>query len=197
LTSIPYKLVSILIPIRNEAKYIRSCLEHIYAQQDLTVSVEIIVADGMSSDCSREIIKEMQDDHPNLFLIDNPGKIVSTGLNLALKIAKGDIIIRIDGHCLIDPDYISKCVKHLTEQEIDGVGGPMTTIGETSLSETIAIAMSSKFGVGNSAFRTLTGKSMLVDTVPFPAYTHQIINRIGLFDEELIRNQDDEYNYRI
>jgi glycosyltransferase involved in cell wall biosynthesis len=163
----------------------------------VTVPFEVIVADGMSIDRTRKIILQMQREYPNLILIDNTRKIVPTGMNLALKIARGDIIMRVDGHCVIAPDYLSKCMQHLVEEEIDGVGGSITTIGETPLSETIAIAMSSKFGVGNSAFRTITGKTMLVDTVPFPAYTRKIIKRVGLYDEELIRDQDDEYNYRI
>ena len=136
-------------------------------------------------------------DFPHLVLIDNPGKIVATGLNLATRRAAGEILIRVDGHCIIAPDYVSKCVEHLSRDGVDGVGGPMETIGETPLAQTIALAMSSAFGVGNSAFRTTTGKTMLADTVPFPAYTKAIVEKVGPYDEELVRNQDDEYNYRI
>ena len=156
-----------------------------------------MVADGMSTDQTRDIIYMYQQTYPQIYLIDNPSKIVPTGMNLALRYAKGDIIIRVDGHCIIAPDYVSKCLEHLSENNIDGVGGPMETIGETQLAETIALAMSSPFGVGNSAFRTTTGYKMSVDTVPFPAYTKAIIEKAGLYDEELVRNQDDEYNYRI
>jgi hypothetical protein len=130
-------------------------------------------------------------------MLDNPGKIVPTGMNIALRQARGEVIIRVDGHCVIAPNYVSNCVKHLQEDGIHGVGGPMESIGETFVAKAIAIAMSSKFGVGNSAFRTTSGKSILVDTVPFPAYTREVIEQAGLYDEELIRNQDDEYNYRI
>ena len=98
---------------------------------------------------------------------------------------------------MIADNYVSNCVKHLLEDKVDGVGGPMRTIGEDHISAVIAAAMSSKFGVGGSTFRTEVGKTMLVDTVPFPAYTRSIIDKVGLYDEELIRNQDDEYNYRI
>jgi len=165
--------------------------------QDYTGPIEILIADGMSTDSTRMIIGEYQRQQMNIHLIDNPGKIVPTGMNAALRMAKGDIVIRVDGHCIIAPDYVSNCVYHLLNAEIDGVGGPMQTIGETPISETIAIAMSSQFGVGNSAFRTLSGRTILADTVPFPAYTRSIIERVGLYDEELVRNQDDEYNYRI
>jgi len=188
--------VSIILPIRNESKTIRECMDSILTQ-DYTGPIEILIADGMSTDSTRMIIGEYQRQQMNIHLIDNPGKIVPTGMNAALRMAKGDIVIRVDGHCIIAPDYVSNCVYHLLNAEIDGVGGPMQTIGETPISETIAIAMSSQFGVGNSAFRTLSGRTILADTVPFPAYTRSIIERVGLYDEELVRNQDDEYNYRI
>jgi succinoglycan biosynthesis protein ExoA len=139
----------------------------------------------------------MQTQHPNIRLIDNPGKIVPKGLNIALEQAQGEIIVRVDGHCLIRPDYIRHCVGYLTSENIVGVGGPMETIGETRISQAIALAMSSPFGVGGSAFRTVRDRKMSVDTVAFPAYRHETIREAGMFDEELVRNQDDEYNYRL
>lgn len=189
--------VSIILPIRNEGKYLSRCLTKVFSQNYPGERIEVIVVDGMSSDTTQEIICSFQQDHHNLKKIENEGKIVSKGMNAALGIAKGDIIIRVDGHCEISPEYVRNCVKHLLEDDVDGIGGSMNTIGETPLSDTIAIAMSSTFGVGGSAFRTLSGKTRLVDTVPFPAYTRQIIQKVGAYDEELIRNQDDEYNYRI
>ncbi len=189
--------ISIILPVRNEENYIGPCLDQIFNQEGLDHNFEVIVADGMSTDQTREIIRKYQAVHPNLFLIDNPGKIVPTGMNAALRQAKGGIIIRVDGHCEIAPDYVSMCVKHIHENKVEGVGGPMQTIGETPFSETIAVAMSSTFGVGGSAFRTVSGRTMLSDSVPFPAYTREIIEKVGLYDEELVRNQDDEYNYRI
>ncbi len=189
--------ISILLPVRNEAKFILSCLDHIFQQEGIEGDFEVIIADGMSTDNTREIIHAFQVVNPNLILIDNPGKIVPTGLNLAIRQAKGDVIIRVDGHCEIAKDYVKNCIVHLTHDHVDGVGGPMQTIGETPFSKTIAIAMSSRFGVGGSAFRTTSGKTKITDSVPFPAYTRGIIERVGLYDEELVRNQDDEYNYRI
>jgi len=195
MTETPF--VSIILPVRNEAGFIRQSLDSILQQDYPAEQTEILVVDGLSTDDTREIIQQYQLEHTNLFLIDNPGRIVPTGMNLALRQAKGEIIIRVDGHCIIAPDYVSKCVQYLSTGEVDGVGGPMKSIGETPLSETIAVGMSSPFGVGNSAFRTIIGKTMLVDSVPFPAYTRSIIEKVGLYDEELVRNQDDEYNYRI
>ncbi|HMN61043.1 MAG TPA: glycosyltransferase family 2 protein, partial [Anaerolinea sp.] len=190
-------IVSIILPVRNEEKYIGPCLDQVFNQVGFDGPVEVIVADGMSTDRTREIVRQYQEKHPNLILVDNPGKIVPIGMNLALRQANGEIIIRVDGHCIIAQDYLQNCVNHLLQDGVDGVGVPMQTIAENHLSEVIAIAMSSIFGVGNSAFRTTNDKTMLVDSVPFPAYTRAIIQKAGPYDEELVRNQDDEYNYRI
>lgn len=190
-------LVTIILPVRNEGKYLPRCLEAVFAQDYPAELTEVIVADGMSTDQTQTIIKHFQNLHPNLLLIENPAKIVPPGLNQAICRAKGDIIIRVDGHCVIAPDYVRHCVDHLMHSGVDGVGGSMTTVGEDPLSATIALSMSSSFGVGGASFRTLTGKTMLTDTVPFAAYKMTLIQTVGLYDEELVRNQDDEYNYRI
>ena len=190
-------LVSVLIPIRNESRYIDRCIQAVLHQDYPSNKIEILIADGMSDDATRSVIKEIQDNHSNVQSFQNPGKIVPTGMNILIPQAKGEILIRVDGHCVIAPDYVSNCVRHLEERDVDGVGGPMRSIGEDLVSQVTALAMSSKFGVGNSSFRTETGQTKLADTVPFPAYTREIIQKVGLYDEELVRNQDDEYNYRI
>jgi len=189
--------VSIIMPVRNEEAYITRSLGAVLSQDYPKDLIEVYVVDGMSVDQTRRIVTGFQSDHPNVKLLDNPGKIVSKGLNIALNYAKGEIIIRVDGHCEIAPDYVSKCVKYINQDQVDCVGGPIATVGETHLAKAIATAMSSRFGVGNSAFRTIKDKSMLVDTVPFPAYKREAIEKTGRFDEELVRNQDDEYNYRL
>lgn len=190
-------MISILLPIRNEANFIRKCLDAILQQSVSVGQIEVIIADGMSEDGTREIIREYQRLIPQIFLINNEKRIVSSGLNAAIRFSKGEFIIRVDGHCIIDKDYVKNCVHHLRNDGVDGVGGPMQTIGETELSNTIALAMSSRFGVGNSAFRTTDIEVMNVDTIAFPAYKREIIKKVGFYDEELVRNQDDEYNYRI
>src|SRR6266496_70144 len=189
--------VSVLMPVRNEASFIERSLRAVLSQDYPGDRMEVIVADGMSTDVTREVIDALRRHHPNLSLVDNPGKIVATGLNAALPLAKGEIIIRVDGHCEIATDYVRHCVRHLTEDRVDCVGGPLETIGETYTAEAIAAAMSSRFGVGGSAFRVGAQDAQFADTVAFPAYTHKTIQRAGLFDEELVRNQDDEYNYRV
>jgi glycosyltransferase involved in cell wall biosynthesis len=191
--------VTLILPIRNESAYIGHALTAILKQDYPADCMETLIVDGMSIDDTRSLIHNFSKEHPALHIriLDNPHGIVPTGMNIALRQAKGEIVIRVDGHCLIAPDYISKCVDHLKKNMVDGVGGPMESIGETKIAKAIALGMSSPFGVGNSAFRTTSGRNMIVDTVPFPAYTWEVIKRAGFYDEELVRNQDDEYNYRI
>jgi succinoglycan biosynthesis protein ExoA len=191
------RTVTVVMPIRNEAGYIRDSLLSVLNQDYPKEQMEILVIDGFSNDGTREIVKEFQQSHPYIRLLDNPGKIVPTGLNIALQQAKGEIVVRVDGHCQIREDYVRHCVDYLVKGDVQGVGGPMETIGETDIAQGIALAMSSPFGVGGSAFRTVKDRTMLVDSVAFAAYTMETIRKNGLYDEELVRNQDDEYNYRL
>ncbi len=196
-TTAQLPFVSIVMPVRNEAAHIRRSLQAVLAQDYPAECMEVIVADGGSTDGTRRVIGQLQAQLPRLRLIDNPGKFVSAGLNLAIAQARGEIIVRVDGHCEIAPDYVRRCVSHLQREDIGGVGGSVETIGESPLAQSIAVAMSTPFGVGGSAFRTLKERTLFVDTVPFPAYTRLTLAHAGPYDEELVRNQDDEYNYRL
>jgi glycosyltransferase involved in cell wall biosynthesis len=199
--------VSIVMPVRNEAGFIARSVGCALNQDYPGDRFEVIVADGRSTDDTWKIVESLQSAHPNLKLVANPGGIASTGLNVAIGAARGEIIVRVDGHCEIGADYVRRCVEHLQNGGVDGVGGPIETVGETTTAKAIAAAMSSTFGVGGSAFRTIRGRTikgrtirdltMLADTAPFPAYTRAAIERAGPYDEELVRNQDDEYNYRL
>lgn len=193
----PLPLVTVIMPVRNEGAYIDASLAAVLAQDYPPDRIEILVADGRSTDGTAEVVRRLQDRHPNLRLIDNPGRIVPTGMNLALREARGDILVRVDGHCEVRPDYVRRCVEHLQRDAVDGVGGPIETIGETPLARIIALGMSARFGVGGSTFRTVSDRTMPADTIPFPAYRRAAVERAGLYDEELVRNQDDEYNYRL
>jgi succinoglycan biosynthesis protein ExoA len=190
-------LVSVILPIRNEAQYIARSLGAVLTQNYPADRMEVMVVDGMSTDGTREIVESMRAGSPRVHLIDNTRRIAPTALNAAIARARGEILVRVDGHCEIERDYVSRCVEHLRNDGVDGVGGPLQTIGESFVARCVAVAMSSTFGVGDSAFRTVSNKTMLVDTVAFPAYTRDVIERVGFFDEELVRNQDDEYNYRL
>jgi glycosyltransferase involved in cell wall biosynthesis len=189
--------VTVIMPVRNEAEYIRRSLCAVLNQDYPRESLEVIVSDGLSTDGTREIVRLFQATHSNLRLIDNPGKIAPTGLNAALRECNGEIVVRVDGHCEVSPDYVSCCVQLLRTQGVDGVGGPIETIGQTRQARAIALAMSTPFGVGGVAFRTIKDREVDADTVPFPAYSRTAMKKVGLFDEELVRNQDDEYNYRL
>lgn len=190
--------VSIIMPVYNEGSFIHRSLGAILKQTYPKELMEIIVADGMSSDNTRDIIAQIKaDTEISIEIVDNPERIAPTGLNHAIARAKGEIIVRVDGHCEIEPDYVENCVKHLQMNRAEGVGGPIETIGETLQAEAIAIAMSSAFGVGGSAFRTVNDREMYVDTVAFPGYKRETLRKVGRFNEELVRNQDDEFNYRL
>jgi glycosyltransferase involved in cell wall biosynthesis len=185
------------MPVRNEAKFIERSVCSVLAQDYPGDRMEVLIADGSSDDSTREIIGGLQPQHTPPKIVDNPGQIVATGLNAALREAKGEIIVRVDGHCEIAPDYVRCCVAHLLNDDVEAVGGPVETVGESYVARAIALAMSSWFGVGGSAFRVANPRTQFTDTVAFPAYTRAVIDRAGPYDEELVRNQDDEYNYRL
>ena len=189
--------VSLIMPVRNEGKFNTECLDAVMGQDYPPDRLEVFIVDGMSTDSTPGIVRSYEGRQIPLRLLENPGKIVPKGMNVALAETKGEIIVRVDGHCKIAPDYVSRCVDQIRPDHVDGVGGPVRTMGGTGTARVIALAMSSPFGVGGSAFRTVTDRTMLADTVPFPAYTRSIIDRAGPYDEELVRNQDDEYNYRL
>lgn len=190
--------VSVIMPVRNEAEFIGRSLKAVFGQKYPHSRMEIIIADGISTDGTRDLIEEHlgKVDIP-MRIIDNPDQIAPAGLNRAIAVSRGSIIIRVDGHCEIDDDYVSYCVYYLQSGKADGVGGPIETVAETRESEAIAVAMSSSFGVGGSAFRTVKDRELEVDTVAFPGYRREVFERIGGFNQELVRNQDDEFNYRL
>ena len=189
-------MISVIFPIRNEKQYIASSLDSILNQAQNS-PIEILIADGMSTDGTRKIIKEYQKYNSSIHILDNPEKVVSTGFNRALSIAKGKVIIRVDGHAIVKPNYIDQCLKVLEKTNADCVGGPILNSSDGVIGNSINIAQSSKFGVGGVAFRRKIKKGQFVDTLAFGAYKRDVFKRIGGYDQELIRNQDDEFNYRL
>jgi len=190
----PY--VSILVPCRNEATGIASCVRSILAQESPAGGFEVIVADGMSDDGSRTILARLARDEPRLRVIDNPGHIVSTGLNTALAVARGDVIVRMDAHTEYAPDYLRQCVAVLQETQADNVGGPWVARGKGFVGEAIARVFHSSFAVGGARGHDLDYEGR-VDTVYLGCWPRAVFDRIGRFDEELVRNQDDEFNLRL
>ena len=132
----------------------------------------------------------------NIKIIDNPGLIVPTGFNAAIRAANGEILIRIDGHTTIAPDYVSQCVETLQRTGADNVGGRMNANGTTPFGRTVALSTSSPFGVGGARFH-YSDQEEWVDTVYMGAWPSRVFEQIGGFDEELVRDQDDEFNYRL
>lgn len=190
--------VSVVVPIRNEEAYIHACLTSLLQQTYPKEQYEVIVLDGRSSDRSREIVEGLCRQHENLRCLDNPAAIVPVAMNLGIKNAKGDIIIRADGHTLYPSDYLEKCVEYLEKTRADNVGGPILTVPTDSsfTARLVAAVLSNPFGVGDSRFRT-TSVEGYVDTVPFGAFRRELFDRIGLYNEKLVRNQDVDLNARI
>ncbi len=191
--------VSVVIPVRNEARYIEACLRSLLHGGYPAARLEIILADGMSSDGTREsITRVMAETAVPIRVIDNPRGTIPCALNLAIAEARGEIIIRADAHARYPPDYVARCVRTLRRRGADNVGGPVTTEpgADTVMARAIALALSHPFGVGNSAFRTAK-TAREADTVPFGCFPASVFRRIGLFDERLWRNEDYEYNRRL
>lgn len=191
--------VSVIIPCRNEEGFIGRCINSILKQDYPMKDIEILVVDGRSDDKTREIVSEIAGKYPFIKLLDNEKKIVPTALNTGIKNARGEIIIRMDAHSIYAHDYISKSVKYLKEYDCDNVGGIWITKpgSDTVIARSIALALSHPFGVGNAYYRIGSPEPRFVDTVPFGCYKREVFQKIGLFDEDLVRNQDDEFNMRL
>lgn len=189
--------VTVVIPIRNESGFIAECVQSILANQYPTDRLEVLVVDGLSDDGTREIIRKMMTSDPRIHLLDNPEKTVPYAMNRAIAASCGDIIIRVDGHAEVAPDFVVNSVKVLLQRpECWCAGGAIETVNDTLTGQVIAAAMSSPVGVGNARFR-LGDYEGYVDTIAFGAYWRWVFDRIGNFDEELVRNQDDELNARL
>ena len=192
-------LISILIPCRNEKKYIRGCLNSILQQDYPKEKMEVLVMDGISEDGTRKIIEDYGKKHPFIRAIDNQKKFTSFAWNLGIKESKGEILILVGAHAAYQKDYVSKCVKYLKKYNADNIGGTMKTVAkeETIVAKTIALAMSHFFGTGGVRFRTGSKEVMEVDTVFGGCYKREVFNKIGLFNEKLHRSQDMEFNIRL
>jgi len=194
-----FPFVSIIIPCRNEEKFIGMCLDSIIAQDYPKDKMDVLVIDGRSTDKTKEIIVKYIQKYPFIKLLDNPRKIAPTAFNIGVKKAKGDIIIRMDAHNVYNKEYVSKCIAYLKRNDVDNVGGVCITLPEndTLIAKSISLALSNPFGVGNAYFRIGSPKPKFVDTVPFGCYKREVFEKIGLFNEELVRNQDIEFNLRL
>jgi glycosyltransferase involved in cell wall biosynthesis len=192
------KSVSVIVPIRNEERYIADCLQSLLQQTYPAASYEIIVLDGRSSDKSREIVDRLSRELPHLYCIDNPAGTAPAAMNIGIRHARGEVIIRADGHNFYPENYIENCVKYLEQTGADNVGGSLLTVpaNNTLGARLVASMLSNPFGVGDSRFR-ISSKEGFVETVPFGAFRRQVFDRVGTYNEKLVRNQDNELNARI
>ncbi len=189
--------VGIVIPCFQEKDYIQecviSCLKQTYKGR-----ITVVVVDGGSTDGSLQIIHDLLKTYPlQVILKDNPKKVTPISLNIGLRQLDTDLKMILGGHAYLTPDYVEKCIKAFEENpSIDCVGGIILNEYQDKTSRVIGMAMSSSFGVGNATFRT-GGEKSIVDTVAFGMYKKEVFERIGYFNEHLIRNQDDEFNFRL
>ncbi|HEX9090356.1 MAG TPA: glycosyltransferase family 2 protein [Anaerolineales bacterium] len=192
--------VSLIVPCYNEEATIGQLLLAIECQTYPLADLEVIIADGLSTDHTREVISEYQSSHPNLAIrvIDNTKRIIPAGLNRAIEAARGKYLIRMDAHSIPEQDYIKDCVHDLEAGLGDNVGGiwKIQPGANTWIAQAIAIAVAHPLGVGDALYR-IGGAAQEVDTVPFGAFHRGLIDRIGKFDETLLTNEDYEFNVRI
>jgi glycosyltransferase involved in cell wall biosynthesis len=191
--------VSVIIPCREEQAHIGACLRSVLANDYPQDRIEILVVDGMSRDGTPAIVAEVAQEHATVKLLENPQRTVPAALNRGLREARGEIIMRMDAHALYPRDYISGLVAWLLSSGADNVGGVCVTVpaNRTATARAIALALSHPFGVGDAQHRVGVQEARWVDTVPFGCYRRSSFDRVGGFDEELVRNQDVEFNHRL
>jgi glycosyltransferase involved in cell wall biosynthesis len=186
--------ISIIIPTLNEVNHIKNLVNSIFTGD--IIEKEVFILDGGSTDGTREKVLQLATDYPHLTLLDNPQKYVSHGFNKAFQLAKGEYISLVGAHAVYPQDYFTQCIHEIEAGNCDAAGGFLLQKGSLPMGQAIALAMSSKMGVGNTEFRT-ERKKMYVDSVAFAVYKRSVFEKVGLLDEELIRNQDDELHYRM
>jgi len=191
--------VTVIIPCRNEREYIVRALDSISHAEYPSRRLEVLVVDGMSDDGTAELVREYARRHANVRVVENPSRTVPPGLNAGITEARGDVIMRMDAHVEYPPEYVPRLVRWLEETGAENVGAACVTRpgASTPMARAIAAALSHPLGVGGSRFRLGTRRLRDVDTVPFGCFPRRVFDRFGRFDEELTRNQDDEFNHRI
>lgn len=178
-----FPFVSVIIPCRNEEKFIGQCLDSITTQDYPKDRIEVMVVDGMSEDGTREIIKNHIEKYESIKILDNPGRIVPKALNIGIENARGNVILRMDAHNIYEKDYISKCIKYLNEYKADNVGGICITLpgSDDLMARSIALSLAHPFGVGNAYFRIGSEEPKYVDTVPFGCYKKEVFGKKSAF----------------
>ncbi len=192
-------LVTVIVPCRNEEDWIGSCLKSIIKNDYPKDQLEIVVVDGMSTDETRSAMQPFLQQYPYIRLLDNPKRTTPAALNIGIAAAKGEIVMRMDAHYKYPKNYISRLVQWLQESGADDVGGVLKIdpANNSATARAIAVAVTHPFGIGNAHYRLGVSEPRSVDTVPFGCYHKEVFDRIGKFDEDLLRNQDLEFNLRL
>src|SRR5258706_16067064 len=192
--------VSVIVPCYNEEKRIHFLLDAIFAQTYPRTQIDVTIADGHSSDRTREVITDFRRAHPDLHLrvVDNHAQSIPAALNHAIEASSGEIIIRLDAHSGPYPDYVERIVAALEAGKAQNVGGvwEIHPGAETWMAKSIAVAAAHPLGVGDALYRHAR-EAAYVDTVPFGAWRRTLLDKIGGYDESLLANEDYEFNARI
>ncbi|MBI4329424.1 MAG: glycosyltransferase family 2 protein [Chloroflexi bacterium] len=188
--------VSVVLPVRNEGRRLARCLEAVLSQAYPKDCMEVLVVDGLSGDGTRQLAEEYARRDARVRFIENPAKVTPAALNIGIREAKGEVLVRVDGHTLLEPDYFTRCVEALERTGASCVGGLMRATGEGYWGKVVTLVHSSRFGLGGGRFH-LSQKEGEVDTVYLGAYRREVFQKVGLFNERLVRNQDIEFNGRL
>jgi succinoglycan biosynthesis protein ExoA len=188
--------VTIAMPAYNEERYIEACIASVQAQDYPRNLIEVLIADGRSTDRTREIIAALAAADPRIHLVDNPARLQAAGLGQMVKQATGDIIVRMDVHCEYAPDYVRKCVEVLERTGADNVGGSQRARARTAFQRALCAALGSPLGVGGARYRSPDAEGF-VDTVFLGAFRRRVFETVGLWDPGAITNEDAELNQRI
>lgn len=189
-----HRLVTVVVPARNEEGAIGPCLDSILAQDYR--EIEVLVVDGDSDDATREVVSDYARRDPRVRLLHNPQRVIPVSLNIALAQAAGPWLVRVDAHATVPPDYVRIAAAHLSTGRYGAVGGLKTGIGRTPAGRAVAAAMASRFGVGGSTYHYGT-RQQDVEHVPFGAYPVELLRSIGGWNEDLRVNQDFELDFRV
>jgi glycosyltransferase involved in cell wall biosynthesis len=193
-------LVSVVVPCRNEEKYIGKCLDSIIANDYPKDRLEVLVVDGLSEDGTKKIVEKYTEQYPFVRLLENRKQITPIAFNIGIKDAKGDLIMIMSAHATCKNDYIPKCVQYSNEYGADNVGGIWKIIPRDNslIGKAIVFASSHPFGVGNAYYRLSDSKEpRWVDAVAYGCYKNGVFKKIGFFNENLVRGQDMEFNLRL
>jgi glycosyltransferase involved in cell wall biosynthesis len=196
-TELPH--ISVIVPCYNEVKFIEQVVRNIATQDYPAQKMEVIFSDGMSEDGTREKLRALALEYSFIRTIDNPERFVPTALNRAIKVATGEVIVRLDAHAIYPLNYLTRLVSRLITGDAENVGGVWETKAgaDTNEARAIVLATSHPLGIGNASYRLGGNEESYVDTVPYGCFKRSLFDRIGFFDEDLLRNQDDEFNGRI